>query len=255
MEFNLSRVYRPLAISYRDTIAKSWALTSLFGILWIILREWSIWILMMDLMDKQLMLQLNFTGSAFTDQFWYGFTQKTVWLPLMIVATVTTVKNGPEHLRDKIIFVLATTLLVVALDQISSGIIKPLVGRLRPSHDPSICYLLHYVNGYHGGRYGFVSGHAMVTVGVVTWLCKIYRNKLTQGILIVFAGTMCYSRIYLGVHYPGDILCGAFLGYLLAQLSFRFLRHYITIRPIRKIPYILIMTLSMTLVFLVIMAK
>jgi undecaprenyl-diphosphatase len=180
--------------------------------------------------DRALMLTLNGSQGACTDQFWYAFSQFNTWCGVLILMVPTLWATCEDTTRRRLLFLLSVVALFCVLDQLSSGVIKPLVGRLRPSHDPAISSLLHYVNDYHGGRYGFVSGHATNIVGLCTWLCLTFRNRRVQAVFVVFAAMMCYSRIYLGVHYPGDILAGAVLGAVIAYLWFRLANRYFTIR-------------------------
>lgn len=177
-------------------------------------------------MDKSLMLALTFREHTCLDMFWYHYSRLSTWLPLVLVLLVTIWLCHGGSVRRKVLLFLSIALLVLLLDQVSSGLIKPLVERLRPSHDESICHSLRYVNGYRGGRYGFVSGHATNIVGIVTWLCYMFRTYMARLLFVTFAVTLCYSRIYLGVHFPGDIVCGALLGFVIARCGVVPLRRY-----------------------------
>lgn len=204
----------------------------------------------MDYADKRLMLILNFAGPKEMDNFMYAYSQRLTWVPLMITAAATIVAKHPGKTKDKIIFAVTVGILIISFDQISSSIIKPLACRLRPSHDPSISCLLHYVNGYHGGRFGFVSSHAANNVGIATMLCMIFKDRLTRFTLVLFAAIMCYSRIYLGVHYPGDVLCGALLGWAIAYASFRFLGSRIHVYSTTERPTLMLLVFYSTLVII-----
>ena len=101
----------------------------------------------------------------------------------------------------------------------SSSLIRHAVGRLRPANlDNPISDLVHVVNGYRGGRYGFPSSHAANSFGLVFFLFFLMRKSPLPAIMTVWAIVNCYSRIYLGVHYPGDILCGSLVGLLGAAI-------------------------------------
>ena len=89
------------------------------------------------------------------------------------------------------------------------------------SHNESLQSTIHIVNGYRGGPFGFVSSHAANCFGIALLLAMIFKNRLFTWTMVVWATLMCYSRIYLGVHYPGDIVCGAILGFLAAWLVYR----------------------------------
>lgn len=199
--------------------------------------------------DHRVMLALNFEGSPMADKFWYGYSQQLTWSPLIVVAIVTAVRMHPGSTKDKVVFVISIAILICLFDQISSGIIKPLVGRLRPSHDPTIEGMLHYVKGYRGGMHGFVSSHAANTVGLATILCSIFRDKMTRATLIVFAALMCYSRIYLGVHFPGDVVCGALLGWGIAFLAIRYLGGRMKMYKTNRRPVLLLVGFVATCVF------
>jgi undecaprenyl-diphosphatase len=98
---------------------------------------------------------------------------------------------------------------------------KPFFERLRPSHEPSLAERVYIVNQYRGGKFGFASSHAANTFGIATlmWLVlKVYRPWIT--LLFLWAVGVGYTRIYLGVHYPGDILAGFTVGFVCALASF-----------------------------------
>lgn len=183
--------------------------------------------------DHQLMLLLNGDAGHFWDQLWYIYSGKFTWIPLysiLLWQLAVRCRKNPDFAfwRHLAICVFCTVLLIVISDQLASGLIKPLVCRPRPSHEPGLMELLHYVNDYHGGQYGFVSSHASNTISVALWMGWLlwdYTKSLLspfqqrwattfRWLLIVWALLNCYSRIYLGVHYPGDIIGGLFIGWL-----------------------------------------
>ncbi len=116
-----------ISVTYREVIAKAFALTSLLGILFILVSQWSEYVAVLDLLDKKLMLMLNFRGSKYTDNFWYDYSQKRLWMPLAAVALWTSVRDYPREMQI-LVFFLVTILLVAFLDELSSGVIKPLCG-------------------------------------------------------------------------------------------------------------------------------
>ena len=113
-------------------------------------------------------------------------------------------------------------------DFVCSGVIKPIVCRLRPTHEPALDPL-HLVNGYTGGRYGFCSSHAANTMAVGLLFSLLYRNKIATAGLMTWVAMNCYSRMYLGVHYPSDIIVGLLIGALWAVLVFAALRYWLRV--------------------------
>ena len=105
-------------------------------------------------------------------------------------------------------------------DQISVKVFKEGFERLRPSHNPEIKDLIHTVKGYRGGQFGFVSSHAANTFAMAFFTSKLFRNRYYSWFIFIWAAVVSYSRIYLGVHYPLDIIGGALLGMLLGYLVF-----------------------------------
>ena len=146
-------------------------------------------------------------------------TKIATWIPMILMLLyLLYFKKG---WRKTVAVVLAIALVILIADQVSASIIKPLVERARPSHNESLQSTIHIVNGYRGGPFGFVSSHAANCFGIALLLAMIFKNRLFTWTMVVWATLMCYSRIYLGVHYPGDIVCGAILGFLAAWLVYR----------------------------------
>ena len=106
-----------------------------------------------------------------------------------------------------------------------SGILKPWVCRLRPTHEPAIDPI-HLVNGYTGGLYGFCSSHAANTMAIGLLFSLLYRNKIATTCMMAWVALNCYSRMYEGAHYPSDIIVGLLIGSLWAVLVWLALRHW-----------------------------
>lgn len=169
-------------------------------------------------LDKSLLLFLNGSDSLFLDGFFLALTETTTWIPLFLSMLYVVIKNN--NARRCLILLGLTALLVVATDQFSSGFCKPFFHRFRPSQEPSLDGLVDMANSYKGSLYGFISGHATNTFAIATYFSLIFRNRRTSIILFIWAMMSSYSRIYLGLHYPGDILAGAFSGTIIAILFY-----------------------------------
>ncbi len=169
--------------------------------------------------DKQLTLWLNSFHNEFFDAFFYLVTSTLTWIPLYIVLIwFIFQKQG----AGGVVTVFFVGLVVLFADQISASIFKPLFERFRPSQDPTLQYMVHLLNGHRGGQFGFVSSHAANTIGVATFFGLVVRNRFFKNTLILWALLNCYSRIYGGVHYVGDVLCGALLGIIVGAVLYQF---------------------------------
>ena len=166
--------------------------------------------------DTDIFKYLNSIHSTVADSFWWSVTDKYSWIPFMLVIVTVIIQNKG---RESILIVLLLALTVLLCDQLS-GFLKDWVMRLRPSRDPSLMYDIHIVNGYRGGLYSFVSSHAANTFGVALFLSLLVRNWIFSAIIFLYAGLNAYSRIYLGVHFPLDIIVGGMLGMLIAWGTF-----------------------------------
>lgn len=165
-----------------------------------------------NLVDREATLFLNYNGGKVQDVLWTAFSSKLLWIPLglMFVWYLLTKNKGCQ--RNTVLIILTTALTVLLCDQISSSIIKPLAARLRPSHTPDLIALLHYVDGYRGGLHGFCSTHSANSFDVAMFVSLCVRRKYITFLLFLFALCVGYSRIYLGVHYLGDVAFGVVLG-------------------------------------------
>ena len=171
--------------------------------------------------DTDALLAVNGLHDVFQDAFWWMVSAKWASL-LLVLALVWILLHQNRH--HALLVLLMLVLAFVVADQVSSGLIKHLVERLRPTHDPSLGDAVHVVNGYRGGMYGFVSSHAANSFAAATLLALIMRHRLVTFSLLAWAGLQCYSRVYLGVHYPGDILGGLVVGVLAGRLVWGLMR-------------------------------
>jgi len=167
--------------------------------------------------DTDFLLYLNGFYNEFFDTFMFLFSGKWIWIPMYLALAYVLFRNMTP--KQAVGCIVAIALVIVVTDQMSSSLIRHAVGRLRPANlDNPISDLVHVVNGYRGGRYGFPSSHAANSFGLVFFLFFLMRKSPLPAIMMVWAIVNCYSRIYLGVHYPGDILCGSLVGLLGAAI-------------------------------------
>ena len=166
---------------------------------------------MLESFDKQLLLAVNGSDSLFLDRVARTLTNAATWIPLYLSLFFIVLKNNVEF--RKVLCVLAAVgLCVLFAGSVDDLIVKPLVARWRPTHDPEIGMLVDVVDGYRGGNYGFFSAHAANTFSIAILFCWIVRSQLLSTALIIWSLTNCWTRLYLGVHYPGDILVGLIWG-------------------------------------------
>ncbi|MFZ2905816.1 MAG: phosphatase PAP2 family protein [Cyclobacteriaceae bacterium] len=161
-------------------------------------------------LDRELLLYLNSFHAAWLDPVMLWVTKTLFWLPLYLFLLYLVIK---DYKKNSWIVLIGIALSILLADQITSGFMKPFFERLRPSREPSLQGLVHLVNGYKGGRYGFASSHAANTFATALFFWLLFKEQYRwMWVLFVWALVMTYTRIYLGVHYPGDILVGMLVG-------------------------------------------
>ena len=175
-------------------------------------------------LDQALTLWLNGSHSLFADGIAWTATQTLTWVPAMLLVVYVIIRNN--NLTGIAVTLLSIALCIVLADQVASTVFKPLVARYRPSNDPFIMYAVDVVHGYRGGRYGFFSSHAANTMAAATYLTLCIRHRALGWWLYAWALLNCWTRVYLGVHYVGDLLVGTrwglCVGWSVYKLSRRF---------------------------------
>ncbi|NOT76522.1 MAG: phosphatase PAP2 family protein [Cyclobacteriaceae bacterium] len=183
--------------------------------------------------DQQLLLFLNQFHTDWLDPVVLLVTRTDFWLPLYAFLIFLIFKN---YKKEGWLVLVGVAVTILLADRITAGVMKPYFHRLRPSNEPGLQGILHLVDNYRGGLYGFASSHAANTTGVALFCFLLFRDKYKWiGLLFLWAFVMTYTRIYLGVHYPGDIITGAAVGLLSGYAGYHSYR-WLTTKVQKKSP-------------------
>ena len=161
--------------------------------------------------DRELLLGINGSDSLYLDRLVRTLTNGLTWIPLYLSLFYMVMKNN-DNFRRLLLVLGGAGLCVVLAGTVDDVIVKPLVARWRPTHDPQIGILVDIVDGYRGGKYGFFSAHASNTMSIATFFCWLARSRRLSITLVIWSLVNCWTRMYLGVHFPGDILVGLIWG-------------------------------------------
>lgn len=179
--------------------------------------------------DSNLMLLMNGYRSPFLDRFMMMFTGRFIWVPMYAAIMFIFIRT----LKPKmvVIYTIAIAMAITLTDQTCASLIRPFVERLRPSNlENPLSQFIHIVNGYRGGPYGFPSCHSANSFALATFMSLFIPRKKFTLFIFGWAILNSYSRIYIGVHYPGDLLVGAFIGSFYGALTYFIARCFDTIK-------------------------
>ena len=178
-------------------------------------------------LDTKVFLELNQLHAPFCDYFMSAFSGKVIWVPMYATVAYLMFKN--LSWKVALSFLIAIALIIALSDMTCAKVIRPFAERLRPANiENPISHMVHIVENYRGGAYGFPSCHAANSFAFVTFLAMIIKNRLLLAFAFSWAVVNCYSRIYLGVHYTGDIIVGALVGSIIAWLVVTATRKIVT---------------------------
>lgn len=171
-------------------------------------------------LDNTLLLAINGAHTPVLDTVIWWLSDKWIWVVFyLMLAAIMFRKVG---YKNGIVALLFIGLMIAATDMVCSQLIRPAFERLRPANPLNpISEYIQVVNGYRGGMYGFPSCHAANTFALATFMSLIMRNARLSWFLVIWSLVICYSRVYLGVHYPGDIIAGITIGAMIAYVCYK----------------------------------
>lgn len=187
-------------------------------------------------MDMQVLSLFNGSDNIMLDQMVQILTSGLTWIPLYVMLFFVVIRNN-ETMGQIALVVGSAIFCVLFADGLVDGIIKQLAERWRPSNDPTFKYMVQVVDDIRLKGYSFCSAHAANTMSLAVFFSLLIRSKLLTITLVTWSLINCWTRLYLGVHYPSDILCGMIIGIIVGILVYLlYYKIYLRISP--KINYI-----------------
>lgn len=170
-------------------------------------------------LDRSILAFFNGSDSLFLDNLVVILTSGLTWIPLYLSLLYIVIKNN-ETMKQILLVIGCVCLCMLISDGVVDYIVKPMVGRLRPTNDPLIKYSLNVVDGIRETQYGFFSAHASNTFCIAIFFSLLIRNCKFVTTMIIWSLVNCGTRLYLGVHYPSDILVGLLWGGFVGALVY-----------------------------------
>lgn len=187
-------------------------------------------------MDMQVLSLFNGSDNIMLDQMVQILTSGLTWIPLYVMLFFVVMRNN-ETMGQIALVVGSAIFCVLFADGLVDGIIKQLAERWRPSNDPTFKYMVQVVDDIRLKGYSFCSAHAANTMSLAVFFSLLIRSKMLTITLVIWSLINCWTRLYLGVHYPSDILCGMMIGIIVGILVYLlYYKIYLRISP--KINYI-----------------
>lgn len=187
-------------------------------------------------MDMQVLSLFNGSDNIMLDQMVQILTSGLTWIPLYVMLFFVVMRNN-ETMGQIALVVGSAIFCVLFADGLVDGIVKQLAERWRPSNDPTFKYMVQVVDDIRPKGYSFCSAHAANTMSLAVFFSLLIRSKMLTITLVIWSLINCWTRLYLGVHYPSDILCGMIIGIIVGILVYLlYYKIYLRISP--KINYI-----------------
>lgn len=183
-------------------------------------------------LDQELFIYLNGLGVESWDAFWIFYTTKFNWIPFYALLLFLLYKQN--NLKPFLVTIVSIALMITFTDQVTN-LFKSGFMRLRPCHESDVAEVMRLVKASCGGRHGFFSGHSSNSMALAFFIGLTFKRnyKFLFPFMILWALFMAYSRIYVGVHYPLDVFCGALFGVFSGWIWFK-ICNYFKIKIVNK---------------------
>jgi undecaprenyl-diphosphatase len=179
----------------------------------------------LEVLDRSMLLWVNSLHHPVLDVIMWYFSK--TWMTVLVVIIFAFAALRTRGIKNAVLILIGCAVFSGIAD-LSTNLIKHGVKRYRPTHNLEIKNKLHVVHDYYGGQYGFYSGHAANTFTVATFiiLSLAWLNRIYKVLLLLYTVTVVYSRMYLGVHYPSDVLAGSIYGILVGWMGYQVMHRF-----------------------------